>query len=40
MTEVLRQQPDFSLRKLQLIEMGTEAVEHLRDGLRKAGLPD
>ena len=40
MTEVLRQQPDFSLRKLQLIEMGPEAVGHLRDGLRKAGLPD
>jgi len=37
--EALRLRPDFSVAKLQLRECQTTEAEHIRDGLRKAGLP-
>lgn len=38
--EALRLRPDFSVRKLALREWPEPQAEHIRDGLRKAGLPD
>ena len=38
--EVLRLKPDFSIRKLRRSGWNGEDVEHIRDGMRKAGLPD
>lgn len=38
--EVLRQEPGFALSKRRL-HMWTEAeAEHIREGMRKAGLPE
>ena len=37
--EALRLRPDFSVAKLRLRECQPAVAEHIRDGLRKAGLP-
>lgn len=38
--EVLRMKPDFSIMRLRRSGWNNEDVEHIRDGMRKAGLPD
>jgi len=38
--DALRLRPDFSLAKLRLRELTTVEAEHIKDGMRKAGLPD
>jgi adenylate cyclase len=39
--KILEMQPDFSIRAMSLKDRWTQAeVEHIRDGLRKAGLPE
>lgn len=38
--EALRLRPDFSLAKLRLRECQAGEAEHIKDGLRKAGLPE
>jgi adenylate cyclase len=38
--QVLRMKPDFSIMRLRRSGWNTEDVEHIRSGMRKAGLPD
>jgi TolB-like protein len=38
--EVLRMKPDFSIMRLRRSGWNNEDVEHIRSGMRKAGLPD
>jgi TolB-like protein len=38
--EALRLRPDFSLAKLRLRELSPPEADHLKDGMRKAGLPE
>jgi TolB-like protein/cytochrome c-type biogenesis protein CcmH/NrfG len=39
-TEALRLRPDFSVAKLRLRECQPAVAEHIREGMRKAGLPE
>lgn len=39
-TQVLRLKPDFSIAKLRRAGWGTAESEHVKDGMRKAGLPE
>ena len=38
--EVLRQKPDFAILKLRRAGWSNTDIEHIREGMRKAGLPD
>jgi adenylate cyclase len=38
--DALRLRPDFSLAKVRLREVDTAEVEHIKDGMRRAGLPE
>ena len=38
--ETLRLKPDFSIVKLRRGGWGIAFTEHLREGMRKAGLPE
>ena len=38
--QVLRLKPDFSIAKLRRAGWGTAESEHVKDGMRKAGLPE
>ena len=38
--EIMRLTPDFSISRLRSASWGPEDLEHFRDGMRKAGLPD
>jgi adenylate cyclase len=39
-SEALRLRPDFTLAKVRLREVDTVEAEHIKDGMRKAGLPE
>jgi adenylate cyclase len=38
--DALRLRPDFSLAKVRLREVDTAEAEHIKDGMRRAGLPE
>ena len=38
--EIMRLTPGFSISRLRSASWGPEDLEHFRDGMRKAGLPD
>ena len=38
--EILQRKPDFAIRRLALKAWAPEQAEHLREGMRKAGLPE